>query len=305
VGTYTRKVRFEYYRVTYREKGDPENIPDRLFDLRRWFDKAGNLSLLARTYDYYQEQARIDRFYFHSELGYWFLHFIRLRDTNLPSFATTETEAEPIELDEDEYIGEDVSALYDDSLHVLMLQRNRYSLSPTGIEKYLNLLWNSETETIHLRAIIDNNSIKRAMSAKYYRRFTVRFADLRKATFEGSSPISKIIENFGEYNAVQGEISINLGHATRSDTLSPKAVRESIDEIVRNKDIITKAELGKKDDDDTKVELIDLFDEKIHDISYVTLEKRRSLTHNDLVFKMFQLYKDRRQEIASLIVHSK
>ncbi len=43
-----------------------------------------------------------------------------------------------MELDEDEYIGEEVSALYDQEYSIIMLQRNRNSLSPSGIEKYFS-----------------------------------------------------------------------------------------------------------------------------------------------------------------------
>lgn len=300
---YTRKVKFEYYRVVYRNQDDPASEPDRLFDLRRCFDKADRLSLLARTFDYYQEQARLDRFYFRPELNYWFLHFTRLRDTNLPSIATTDSEAEPMELEDDEYIGEDVSALYDEDLHLIMLQRNRFSLAPSGIEKYLNLIWDSEDERIYLRPVPVPDSVQKAHDATFYRKLTVRFADLRNANYEGRSPLVNIINSFGQYNAVQGEVTVNLGH-TRGESLTPETVRDSINEIIENRGIITKAELSKKDADDTKVEVIDLFEDKMHDIAYITIEKKRSLEHNDVAFKMYDLYRERKQQIESIIVQS-
>jgi len=279
---------------------------DRLFDLRRWLEKVGNMSLEARTYDYYQEQARLDRLYYRDDLKYWFLHFTRLRDINLPSRATTETEAEPMILEDDEYIGEDVSALYDDNLYVLMLQRNRHSLSPTGIETYLNLLWEKENkETIYLRPITLKDSIERAKKANYYRKMTVRFADLRNKVFrEGKSPIRALINCFGKYNPINAEITINLGYV-KGETLHRQTVHDTIDDILDNKDIVTKAELGKKDTDDTKVEVIDLFEDKMHDFTYIPLEKKRSLTHEDVAFRMYEIYRDKKEEIESQVLQER
>ena len=145
-----RKVRFEYYQVVYKKSSDDSGDRDRLFDLVQWMDKAKKKSLEGRTYDYYEERARLENAYWDDELEFYFLHFVRLRERNIPSMAKTDKEVEPIELEEDEFIGEEVSALYDEGNHVLMLQRNRYSLGPKGIEEYFNLLWDNDDEKIYL-----------------------------------------------------------------------------------------------------------------------------------------------------------
>lgn len=297
-----RKVKFEYYEVVFRKRADPDNMPDRSFDLLRWFDKVARLSLAERTYDYYQERARLENVYYNQDFGYWFLHFVRLRDTNLPSKATENTEVEPLELGDDEYIGEEISALYDEKLKVLMCQRNRDSLSISGIERYLNLTWRSDDETIYLRPIILPDSIQRAKEAGYYRKLTIRFADLRKKAFkEGRSPLKRIVDAFGAYEAVGAEITINLGHL-RGDSLHRETVHDTINDIVENRDLITKAELSEKKDDDTSVEIIDLFDEKLHDYAWIPVQKRKPMAHSDIAFAMTEKYRDKRQIIASILL---
>nr|WP_245671853.1 DUF6731 family protein [Desulfuribacillus stibiiarsenatis] len=180
----TRKVRFEYYHVTFRKKSDGNNDRDREFDLVRWIDKATKKSLEGRTYDYKDEQARLEQGYWDDELQYYCLHFVRLRDTNIPSRAKANEKVEPIELEDDEYIGEEVSALYDENHHILMLQRNKYSLGPQGIEEYLNLVWDKEDETIYLRAICPPDAIELARKASEYRRINLRLADINTRASE-------------------------------------------------------------------------------------------------------------------------
>lgn len=298
--SYVRKIKFEYLRTVFKKTEDPDDAPDRLFDLRRWIDKADRLSLEGRTYDYYNEQARLDKIMFVDQTyKFWYLQFVRLRDTNLPSKATANTETEPIFLEEDEFFGEEVSALYDESLNVMMLQRNRFSLSPTGIEQYLNLLWGSTDETIYLRHINWDDSIARAKTARYYRKLTVRFADLSKE-FKGNSPIKDVIRSLSHYDAFTGEISVSLGY-NQGKTLQRETILDTIGDILNNRDIINKAELSKKEDDDTKVEVVDLFDDKIHDYEYISLERKQSLSHEILIPIMINKYLDRRGEIASKI----
>lgn len=296
----TRKVKFEYYEVVSKYKDDPDSSRDRPFDLRRLIQKAYKMSLEARTFDYYGEQARLDRLWYDDVKEYWFLNFARLRATNIPSKASETKELEPIELEDDEYIGEDVTALYDEKLNILMLQRNRYSLGPSGIEEYFNLLWNNEEETIYLRPICLINPVEHAKKALYYRKLNVRFADLPINSVDDweDNSFKKLIKAFGTFDAVTAEVTISVGR-TRDATLNRDTVHESIKEIYAHKDIISRAELAKKDDEDTSVEIIDLFDHKIHDYLYFTLELRQSLGCENVAYRMYEKYKERRGELMN------
>lgn len=297
-----RGIRLEYYRVSYRLAQDPSSIPDRIFDLRRWIQKAMDIPLERRALEYYQEQARLEKAVYRDDLKYWFLHFARLRDTNLPSKATVNTETCPMELDDDEYIGEDVTALYDDRLSVVCLQRNRYSLSPSGIEHYLNRIWASAGETIHLRAVRVPDTQELVSSASQYRKLTVRFADLKKTEFSsGKSPLKKVLEAFGEYDALCGEVTVNLGRS-RDETLSPSTVRDSIDDVMANREAVSRAEIKMRRTDDAAVEVVDLFSQIVRDLVYVTIETKRSLTHNDVAFRVFEAYENKRAYLRDILL---
>ena len=298
MSAYTRKIRFESFYVSYKCKTDNDDDLDRAFDLRLWIKKSGKLSLEARTFDYYQEQARLDKMGYGDKSGYWYLNFVRLRETNIPSKVTIDKEAEPIELDDDEYIGEDSTALYDENNHILMLQRNRYSLGPNGIEEYLNLLYDDENIDIFLRPIRPQNIKEKIKKAKYYRRLVIRFSDIRNENYKSSesSSIKNMIKTFCKYDAVNAEIVISMGN-TRKDTLSRETVYDTLQEVYKNKNIISKAELTQKDTDDTNVEVIDLFEDKLHDFIYFHLDRKQTLSCEYVSEEMKNKYNDKKGEV--------
>lgn len=289
-----RKVKFEYFQVVFRKDDDERGTRDRLFDLLIWMDKTMRKSLEGRTYDYRSEQARLENAYWDTELEFSFLHFCRLRDTNIPSKAKSNDKVIPLELEDDEYIGEEVSALYDESNHTLMLQRNKYSLGPSGIEDYLNLVWNKDGETIYLRPICPPDAMELARNASEYRKINLRFADIQTKSDPGilerlKSPLKSIISSFGEYEGINAQVIITVGN-TKEGSLHDETVKDTLDDIQENRTLFSKAEIAKKDCDDSRVELIDLFDHKAHDITSFRMERRETLSHYTITKEMWRFY---------------
>lgn len=305
-----RKVKFEYYQVTFTKDEDNQNGRERLFDLVQWMHYANNISLERRARDYRSEQARLEQSYFDPDYEYFFLHFVRLRATNIPSKAKLDANVEPFELEDDEYLGEEVTALYDEDKNILMLQRNKYSLGPNGIEDYLNLIWPEGDETIYLRPIAIPNAFKIAKKPKVYRRINLRMADIQKNKKEGiiekfKSPIGKIIDSFGEYNGVNAQITITVGNH-KDIELDSDLVKSTIDDIENNKGLFSKAEIAMKDNDDTSVEVIDLFDGKAHDFATFRMENRETLNHYTIAESMWLKYhpknENRQAEVKSYLL---
>lgn len=289
-----RKIRFEYYHVVFRKREDKKEDRDRLFDLIKWMNKAMKKSLEGRTYDYYSEQARLESAYWDSELDFTFFHFVRLREMNIPSKAKTDRGVVPIELEDDEFIGEEVSALYDEGNHVLMLQRNMHSLGPEGIEEYLNLLWGNEEETIYLRPVAPPNAFELARKATEYRRINIRLADINKnnkskISSKFKSPLKNIINSFDDYKGVNAQVTITMGN-NRKDSLDEQTITDTLSDIEVNPEYFSKAEIAKKDTEDSRVELIDLFTHKAHDFGNFRMEKRETLNHFTIAKEMWAFY---------------
>ncbi|WAH38629.1 DUF6731 family protein [Alicyclobacillus dauci] len=301
--TVRRQVKFDYYRVALRKSGDKPNDKDRLFDLKLWIAKAKALPLKSLTKEYHQEQARMEKATFSKTDGYWFLHFSRLRDTMIPSWATISTNVEPMELEEDEYLGEEITGLYDETNKILMLQRNRNSLSPTGVEAYLNAVWDNHKQHIYLRPILAKDVAQRVKKGTAFRRLTIRFADL-----DSTSPSSKfkrakeLVDAFRDYAPVNAEVTLTMGRS-RNSSLSSETINEVIDEVLKDREGsgIVKAEIGLKESDDSAVEVIDLFEERAQSSVYFDVPKRKSLEHAVVAKAMVKLYNDSRKRIIGYL----
>ncbi len=297
-----RKIRFEYYEVVCRLETDPQDQPDRAFDFDLWINIAAQKSLEARTFDYYQERARLDDYRYNDLHRYWILNFTRLRETNIPSKARIDQCAEAIELDDDEYIGEDINILYDGGLSTLMIQRNRHSLSIRGIESYINLVWNSDTEKIFLRPICPLDVQNKVMEAQEYRRIIIRFADLNSNMIDRQedSTIKDIYDGLGAYSGITAEIKISIGNK-KGESLDRETVVDTINQLTNNRDIVSKVEIGMREDEDSKVEVVDLFSDKVHDYIFANLPIRTSLASEYIAELMFDKYNERRAELINTL----
>ena len=111
-------VKCEYYKVNCRDINDLDTQPDREFDLSLWIDKVNNLTIKDRTKSYHHDEVQLDLIGVSDTKQYFQLRFMRLRQNNLPHRARSDGEAQPMTLKENEFLGEGVHAIYDDSLKV-------------------------------------------------------------------------------------------------------------------------------------------------------------------------------------------
>lgn len=126
----------------------------------------------------------------------------------------------------------------------------------------------------------------------------MRFADVKEKEFIGSdwAPIKKVVDLMSDYSAINAEVTITMGY-TKNESLNKETVKDTIDDIYNNKHIINKAEISLKENDDTNVEIIDLFEDKMHDFIFFTLERRESLGTEYVAARMAVTYNNRKGEI--------
>jgi hypothetical protein len=296
----TKYVKFDYFRVVFRPVNAPENAPDVNYDLRPLIHKISLLELPDRAIPYKQEKARLDLHSFNPGTSYWDLYFSRLRDFNLPTRAREDAPSEPFDLDDDEYIGENVSALYDEDHHILMIQRNKFGLGPSAIVDYFNHFNDDQSIEICLRPISIPDPRSKVRSAKYLRKLRIRFADLdKRQTIERGVSLNKWLSIFDEHESISGEIILSVG---RQRKLTLSNLDTFMDELVNNKDIISGAEISIKRDDITETELVDLFENHAYDVVSFTVPPRTVLNHEAVVYQMMVAYTKRRPEIVRYLV---
>lgn len=296
----TKYVKFDYFQVTCRPKGAPASVRDVPFDLRTIISKWDSLDLPGRTVAYKQEKARLESYGFDVSSGYlWDMYFSRLRDFNLPTRAKEDAPSEPFDLDDDEYIGENVSAIYDDVNHIIMIQRNKFSLGPAAIEEYVNY-FAEPGEEINFKPIAIPNPTRKFNSAEFVRKVRIKLADIDKAKVEREKPsLKKWLDLLSEYEPINAEIILSVGR--KKDATLGGNLREFVEEILQSKDLVSKAEVSIKKDELAEIEVVDLFEEFAHDIASFTVPPRTILNHEAVVYQMKQLYEKRRAQFAGLL----
>lgn len=112
----------------------------------------------------------------------------KLKDTNIPAKKRIGQVKEDIQLQDDEFIGEFTSVIYDSQLCTLMVQANKYGLTTKEIEVYLTeLRWRylqdrgqeeDAPSVVRLRPILDESQAQRVLDAEYFRKITIRGSTL-------------------------------------------------------------------------------------------------------------------------------
>lgn len=299
---YKRNIKCEYFEVVCRNIYDNPNESDRLFDLSLFIEKADELSFEDRKFNYYQEYSRLDSIDYESHDDLWFLSFVRLRENNIPNIATETQKSEPISLASDEYIGEDTYLLYDETLHIIMMQRNGHGLGPTGIEDYLNRVWKSNNEMIYLKAICPVELQNRIYASNQYRKISVSLAGMKENSKRVkllNKPFSKLVDAFSNFNGNRASFEVSIG-MHRNDELDKNEVREVIKDVYSNSGMISGASVTLRDTDGN-VDIIDLFDKKLQDTLTIYLEKKESISSSKMKRIMIEQYYKSKNKIEESI----
>ncbi|HJE97436.1 MAG TPA: hypothetical protein K8V00_07420 [Ligilactobacillus acidipiscis] len=235
--TQPKKVNFDFFQVWI--KSHDGNIKP--FDLDDWSEKLPSDNLDERNIRYSGDIIRCDKAEcIHPEdHPLTILHFNRLRNSTAPAVATLSTpELTDVELKDNEYIAEDISALFDSTNCVLMLQRNIFSLSVNSLAKYVNYFWNVNKEEekmdeIEFRPVLIKDAFKTGLKAKRINKFTFKTANVVRGTGVNNifkSGIGKAIEALETYSGVDVEVTISTTRSKES-VLDKEAVHQSIEEI--------------------------------------------------------------------------
>lgn len=296
---YKRVIRFQYYRILYKSKGKDNKFGDyKTFNLVDWIVKMDEEKTIQKTIEFNRTFARIDKISYDKNADLWCLRFMKLRDTNIPTKVKENAESEAFVLEDDEYIGEDVTMIYDKKSSVAMIQSNRFSLGISRIEELLNYTNNDENIKIYVQPILMDKNIGRLKKSNY-KHIEVSFANLNSwQEKDGKTAVSlaRLIEPLKNIGGYSGRVSIGLGHS-KKEALNRVESNQLVDEILSNKRFVRSARVRVKEDDDTDVEIVDLFDEIYHDFIEFTLQSKTTLGFRETIFSMIYYFNKRKQEL--------
>lgn len=290
----------KYYLHTVFEVNDKEGGAPVRFDFEKWINKAVESDIEKKEIEVDGLIVRLEAIEGERENQVWKLRFIKLRDTNIPSIVKKEEGAKPIELEDDEYIGEDLLMLYDPEIQVAMIQCNRFAMSKGKLEKFLNKIWGDSDYRIILIHI--NKSINYAqLKKRNFRRLELRLANIH-AIEDTHRPLSNIINSYNAVGSRAGTVSFSLGKGRQpKEGLSPLQIPIMLDDIYENMDIVDDAILKVRDDDNSNVDIVDLFDNCLHEYIDFKLEKRTTLAFDCATKMMVRRYIERKPEVKDLL----
>lgn len=92
---------------------------------------------------------------------YWLMRFSRFRDDNWPSVATVSEPSKDLELDDDQMLAEETSALYVPSRKRLIIQYNHFGVRASKIQEYLSLSAGGGGATFQFNPILTQEAMEK------------------------------------------------------------------------------------------------------------------------------------------------
>lgn len=294
----TKEVKFYYFKLKYLvDKEEVELDLSTLLDgIRGRYGENDN----RYSYEFDDEHSKLAYVYSPPmDNGYYQLTFERLRDFNLPVKAKLAGNSEGLGLAEDEYIGEEVTVLYDALNSIMMIQTNRNSLSHKAIELFLNwLIRNNEPEAqgvISLVLQVENNPARRVRKFTGFREVLLKTNISVNGTNEGyvDDFIGRLQEGVGEREADDFDIEIKVTAKTRRTANNAYLSRQIVDDMLAYEGLGETKKLQVKGYDDQETfTFVNLIENKLYDSFHFNFRENRELDKNVVFNEMQTLYND-------------
>lgn len=242
--------------------------------------RENDIAEYRRVYSYNNEPARLSQIDIDYDTQYYHLTFERL-NYSLPNKTTLHGDSEMLDLDADEYIGHEVTVLYDPVNHILMIQRNRDSLGPTAIGAFIeSLVVNAQVaDNFSIVMVTDTSAKRRAFNQSAYRKISTKVVGekangLVERLFDRNPGVASIEISFNSRPVKDGEIDQNF-------TL------QLLEEFVDDPEV-ERLRIRSREYEESPVEPIDLINHKLEASHVFDLRNDRQLN----TFKVFEYMVD-------------
>ena len=294
-----RRIKFLYFMCFIQKEVNKDNWKSiEYFSFDKWMHVFEKHYQQRQSIDIGSTKVRVENVVFNNESKVWNIHFMKLREDNMPSVAKENIEAHPIDLSEDEYLGEDLFILYDEKACVAMVQVNRFSLGTIRLEEFLTHIWSLPGQRVKLLPIMDKYNESFFKSKSSYRKLEISVVNINNKATDNHSSLSQIKNNFSRIGAPNGSITFTMGQR-KTGSLNMGIINELITEAVTD-DEISGLKLHYKDDDSRPVEVIDLLDKVYSTTINYDIPERGALSFGSAFLKMEAEYKKLKPKIVSL-----
>lgn len=260
-------------------------------------------------------EIEIDSYSYDERRNVYGFQLSKLRDKNIPSKKRFGEIKEEILLEQDEFIGEFVSVLYDNAYQTVAIQSNLYGLSIKQIEhvltqlrfRYLdqNALTDEIPLVVRLVPIIDRAKIDRVIRSDYYKKIRLKGSNVMlDANLNDTSFMGDARRLLHETAGVNIDITISLGRSEKTASLNDARIREVIAAYLEIADEQRRPqlEITALDNEEAEIETINLLEPRMTDRISIVVEPRTTVAHEFLFNSFLDIYDRRRPDIRRVLM---
>lgn len=241
----------------------------------------------------------------------------KLRSDLIPAKKKIEKQKEEIRLNNDEYIGEFTSVLYDEKISVFIIQSNFYGLTVSQVESYLTLLRRRVIEetkgseiselACELQVIIDSCDIGNIKKSQEVKKIRFRAADgIYDALGQvGDGYLPNVRRSLGEKSGYIIDITVSIDKDSEIKTIDDEivsSITENFDTIKNSQyDPNLLVEVTRKEDENSATELINLLQPKMYDNISIKMKPRVSVAHEFLCIALKEKYEERQGHLYNIV----
>lgn len=272
-----RIVKFLYFRPYLFDETTDDKEP---FNFAEWIAEYKEDGKILNKVDLKDGfSARVEECRYDDKKDLWCVCFVRMRGENLPSKVAEGRAQEDLDLEEDEYIGEDMYILYDRKSNVFMMQVNRIAMTITRIAEFINKTRLQDGKYVTFSPITNIVSFNE-MKRKKTRTIEISCENIQDTSKIKSGILKRICDDVMGIGCKIYAIRFSVGRS-RKDELSPAESQKMIDDIINRSVNVNTAKATFQDSMTGEVEYVDLLQNKVMSRIEFELSDRERLHMND------------------------
>lgn len=228
--------------------------------------------------------------------GYYHIVMERLDDTRYQK-TTIYGDSIDIDLEKNEYIGHEISILYDPANHTMLIQRNISSLSPSGIEKYIDsVLFDYYEKIMNFKLVpaVDNDAFDKAKNSNTFKQLVL------KVKGDKSDDLLTGLMKGRKYKGVSTvEITVTTERSRKAE-LNSKTTKDLLDEWIDD-DEVEKLKVRAIEKEFSNVETVDLLKQNIKRSIIYEYRDAGELNANNIFLDMLRIYRDNDDALSLLL----